>query len=414
MKTGWLMACVGLALVPASRAADDFIDPVEDALAFSCLQDAVRFRVSGLLDLEAYRYQLPAPGLIYSESTSLLNPRLSLFLDGQIGREVYVFAQTRVDRGFDAGDEKLGARFDEYAVRYSVNGEAWLNLQVGKFATVVGSWVERHDSWENPFVTAPLAYESLTGVWDSRGAGSADTLLQWAHRRPGGLADGSKDDKDHRLPVIWGPSYGSGVAVSGLVSSFQYAFEIKNAALSSRPDYWDAAHQQWQNPTFSGRVGFRPNEAWNLGLSASSGCYLAPDATVPAGSKPGDYREVVIGQDTSFAWHYFQLWTEVYWARFQIPRVGHADVLSYYAEAKYQFTPQFFGAVRWNQQLYGNVRDGAGQEVPWGDGIWRLDVAPAYRFTPHVQLKLQYSLQYEENPARRWNHILAAQATLRF
>ena len=96
---------------------------------------------------------------------------------------------------------------------------------------------------------------------------------------------------------------------------------------------------------------------WSFGFSASNGSYFRPEAqaTLPPGRDIGDYRELVLGQDASFAWHHLQVWAEVYEARFEVPRVGNADTLAYYLEAKYKFTPQFFGALRWNQQLFSNV-----------------------------------------------------------
>ena len=45
---------------------------------------------------------------------------------------------------------------------------------------------------------------------------------------------------------------------------------------------------------------------------------------------------------------------------FQVPRVGDADTFAYYLEGKYKFTPQLFGALRWNQQLFATVPDGLG------------------------------------------------------
>src|SRR6266550_4310834 len=39
-------------------------------------------------------------------------------------------------------------------------------------------------------------------------------------------------------PVIWGPSYASGISVSGRLGRFDYAVEMKNASLSSRPESW--------------------------------------------------------------------------------------------------------------------------------------------------------------------------------
>jgi hypothetical protein len=42
-------------------------------------------------------------------------------------------------------------------------------------------------------------------------------------------------------------------------------------------------------------------------------------------------------------------------------RVGDADSVAYGVEAKYKFTPKFFGALRWNQQFFAAVPDGAGE-----------------------------------------------------
>jgi predicted porin len=136
--------------------------------------------------------------------------------------------------------------------------------------------------------------------------------------------------------------------------------------------------------------------------------------TLPYGSDIGDYHQRVLGQDISFAWHHLQLWAEFYEARFEVPGVGDADTFAYYFEAKYKFTPQFFGAVRWNQQFFADVPDGYGGTIPWGNDIWRVDIAAGYRFTPHAQLKLQYSFQKETSGPGDDNHLIAAQFTLRF
>ena len=79
----------------------------------------------------------------------------------------------------------------------------------------------------------------------------------------------------------------------------------------------------------------------------------------------------------------------------KVPFVGDADTFSYYLEAKYKITPQLFGALRWNQQLYGTIRDGR-SEVQWGNDIQRIDAALGYRFTSHLQGKFQYSLSHRD------------------
>jgi hypothetical protein len=172
----------------------------------------------------------------------------------------------------------------------------------------------------------------------------------------------------------------------------------------------------FEHPTFSARVGFRPNQMWNFGFSASDGPYFRAEAqrTLPPGRDIGDYRELVLGQDASFAWHHLQVWAEVYEARFEVPRVGNADTLAYYLEAKYKFTPQLFGALRWNQQLFSKVDVGGGATMPWGQDLGRIDVAAGYRFTSHTQLKLQYSFQEQTTGGHDNNHLFAAQLTVRF
>jgi len=399
----------------AAARADDDLDRVDDALTVTAADGRTRARVSGTFDLEGYHLSQPPPGLLFTDRDNLLNPRLSLFLDAQLGEHVYVFAQSRLDRGFDPSDDSARLRLDEYAIRLTPGGPG-LNFQIGKFATVVGNWIQRHGSWDNPFITAPLPYDNLVGLWDVAAADSTATVLRWAHLAPPAPAAGEYADKTRRLPVIWGPAYETGAAVSGAVGRIDYAVEVKNAALSARPQRWAATRDDWREPAFSGRIGCRPDEAWNLGFSASTGSYLRPEVApaLPPGRRLNDYRQTVLGEDLAYAWHYWQLWAEIYQARFAVPRVGNAATLAYYLEAKYKFTPQFFGAVRWNQQLFDSLPDATGKSVRWGREIWRLDLAPTYRFTPHTQLKFQYSLQHESLRSREFSHMLAAQFTVRF
>ena len=415
MRARRIIACVLLAPACVLARTDELLDRVGDALSMTACDDQVRVKLSGSLDLEEYMLPRPAPGLIFTPDRRLFNPRLTLFLDAQLGPHIYFFAQSRADREFDPSDERMRMRLDEYALRLTPGNDGRLGIQIGKFATIVGNWVNRHHSWDNPFITAPLPYENLTGIWDVAPADSTDTLLKWAHVRP--YPAGAEDyaDKYLRHPVIWGPSYGSGAAISGVAGTITYAVELKNTSLSARPEAWDVAEARWRYPTLSGRLGYRPNEMWNMGFSVSSGPYLRASAraALPAGRSLADYRETVLAYDISFARHHLQVWAEVYAARFGIPRVTNADTLAFYLEAKYKFTPQFFGAVRWNQQLFGRVRDSTGGLIPWGRDVWRLDIAPGYRFTAHIQVKLQYSLQHDAGP-RDFTQMVAAQFVMRF
>src|SRR5438477_4131966 len=206
---------------------DDFFDRLDTALTISAFHDNLRARLSGTLDLELYHFEQPAPGLIDSDIDPLFKPRLTLFLDTQIGSHVYVFVQSRVDRGFDPSDHGAQVRADEYALRLTPWDDSRFSLQIGKFATVVGNWVPRHLSWDNPFVTAPLVYENVTGIEDKAGVISERNFSQ-----------ALRTAEYEFNPVIWGPNYASGVSVSGRVSKLDYAAEIKNVALAARPESW--------------------------------------------------------------------------------------------------------------------------------------------------------------------------------
>jgi hypothetical protein len=403
-----LLRTLGFCLLACTARAfevEDFFDRLDSALTVAAFHDNLRARVSGTIDLEFYHLEQPAPGLIDSKIDNLFNPRLTLFLDAQFGSHTYFFAQSRLDRGFDPTIHGAQIRLDEYALRVTPWNDSRFTLQIGKFATIVGNWVPRHLSWENPFINAPLVYENVTPVSDKVAPASPlDFVSRFEH------------EKYEFSPVIWGPSYATGVSVSGRLGEFDYAAEMKNSALSSRPESWNVTAMGFDQPTFNARVGFRPSQSWNLGLSASDGAYFRREAgpTLPRGRDIDDYREFVLGQDISYALHHLELWAEFYEARFEVPRVGDADTFAYYLEAKYKFTPQLFGALRWNQQLFDNVTNGSGGSIRWGADLARIDVAAGYRFTPYTQLKLQYSFQHETTGPRDDNHLFAAQFTVRF
>src|SRR5438874_7488722 len=210
---------------------DDFSDRIDSALTVSAFEDNLRTRLSGTIDLEVYHFQQPAPELIDSKIDNLFNPRLSLFLDAQFGKQIYFFAQSRLDRRFDPSNHGAAVRLDEYALRLTPWEDGRFSLQIGKFATVVGNYVPRHLSWENPFVDAPLVYENITAISDKAAPASPRDFI---HRF-------EATEKYEFNPVIWGPSYASGVSVSGRVMQFDYAAEIKNSPLASRPESWNAA-----------------------------------------------------------------------------------------------------------------------------------------------------------------------------
>jgi hypothetical protein len=381
--------------------AQEFFDRLNEALTFSAADANVRARISGTLDLEYYHFQQPPPGLIDASGHDLFNPRLSIFFDAQIGRHVYFFSQTRIDRHFDPTDRGAQIRIDEYALRFTPWDDGRVNIQLGKFATVFGRWVARHLSWENAFVTAPLVYENALPLEDF-----SAPRIPFRGRRV--------DEKREYIPAIWGPDYASGVSVAGQLGKFDYAAEIKNVALAARPESWDATRVNFDHPVVNARFGFRPNESWDVGFSASNGPYFRTEAapTLPIQRDIDDYRETALAEDLSYSHHHLKISAEFHETRFEIPRLGNGDTFGYFVEAEYQFAPQFFGAIRWNQQFFNEISNGLGGNIQFAPDISRLEIAGKYRFTANMQLKLEYYPEWEEQ--RDASHNFAAQFTVRF
>ena len=384
-------------------ATDDPLDLVDQALTKSFFDDRLRLRVSGLVDLEYYNFPQPPPGLIRADHHDLVTPRLSLFLDAKAGPAVYFFLQTRIDSGFDPND--LGGvqwRLDEYALRITPWRDGRFNLQLGKFSTVIGGWVERHLSWDNPLINAPVPYEAPTLVSDLEVPLTAQSFRAVPGR-----------DKYEFLPIIWGPVYAVGASVAGKIGLFEYAAEIKSVGVSSRPESW--YDYDFGAPAIGMKLSFNPNEAWHFGISGAENTYLRPNAApLSPGDNPDSFRQYLIGQEISYARGHLQIWAEAFQSRFEIPRLGEADVFAYYLELKYKFTPQLFGALRWNQEFFDSGTDPAGESIAHAHNVSRVDLAFGYRFTAHTLLKLQYSIAKGDFVSDDTKGTFAAQFTVRF
>lgn len=379
--------------------AQSFLDALDEALSVSNANQTLRADLSFLGDFEVYVPSKPEPGLLFSHDDTFVNPRLGVFLDIEATKYVQLHAQMRVDRGFDPGSVPGGdVRLDEYYLRLSPLGDDRLNIQAGKFATVFGNWTPRHLSWDNPFVNAPLPYEDVLAMSDRSVPPSPAAML---NRR--NIADKKAD----WVPLLWGPSYASGLSISGRLDWFDYAMEIKNASISSRPDAWDLTQRNFDHPTFTTRLGARPSPEWSFGTSFSHGSYLLDEANRSA-------DQTTFGLDAGYQHHHWQLWGEVMYSNFEVPNVGDAECVFYYLEAKYKITAQLFAALRWNQSFFGDVPDGLGGSSAWDRDAWRVDLALGWRFSRHVQAKLQYSVGDKNGADVEGDHLLATQLTVRF
>src|SRR2546429_6794246 len=132
MKLRVLSLCV-FAGAACAFDIDDVFDQLDTALTASAFQDNLRVRLSGTVDLEIHHFEQPAPGLIDSSIDTLFNPRLTLFLDAQVGSHIYFFSQSRLDRGFDPSDNGAPIRLDVYSLRVLPWDDGRLTMPLEQF-----------------------------------------------------------------------------------------------------------------------------------------------------------------------------------------------------------------------------------------------------------------------------------------
>ncbi len=361
-----------------------------------------RASFEGRVEAEVWHMDQSPPGLVIFDESTYFQPRLVLALDLMAGEHWLAHVETRWDRGFDAGARDEGDfRVDEVFLRWRPLGDQRLQVQVGKFATVFGNWVERHAFFDNAFLDAPLPYNRMLALND-RGPSRVATI---AARRE------VRDAKTAWLPVIWGPSYATGFAVFGALGKIDYALELKNASLASRPDAWSPWQEYFDYPTMSGRLGWRPSATWAFGLSASRGSYLLEEAqpALPTGTGRENYLQTVLGADARWAWRQFQVSGEVITARFDTPYAGDLDVLSYYVEGRWKVNPALWIAGRWGQQFFSDI-DGRS----WDRDAVRAEFAVGVKVTPDVLLKAQYSYTHESGGGAQGENAVGLGFGVRF
>ena len=401
----WVVTSAALSPL-ADASAQEFLDAWDEKLVYTSAEGKVQADLSVMADLTLFAAEPPSQGLLFTDGDVFLAPRLSAFLDVQLGERVILHGQMRADRGFDPGSEPGGeVRMDEYFLQFRASDAKEVNLRAGKYPTVFGSWAPRSLAWDNPLIIAPNAYDDLIPITHSAAPSS---LASFAARRD------MAANKTGWVPIIWGPSYATGAAVLGRISAFDYALEVKNAALSSAPETWDGIENGFPTrPTATVRLGLQPAPEWTLGSSFSRGPYMqeSAQATLPIGTSVDDFYQTTWGLDAGYAHRSWQVWSELIHATFDVPRVGRVDVLSGYIEAKYKITPQYWTALRVNQSWFGDI---PGLAISWDRDTSRLDLGMGYRSSTHIEAKLQYSFAHRQGPDTEGSHLFAAQVVVRF
>jgi len=333
-----------------------------------------------------------SPALLDFEDGVFFAPSLSLSLDVQPSDRWYFHASVKYDRGFDAGSHPDGElRLDEVMLRYHILEDRKMTIQVGKFPTVFGSWVSDHDFYDDPFLTAPLPYGEINGAGVFRSGQTSPLGIQ-------GRALGLTPDIFHLEPTrwsshIWGPAYSNGLSIFGSHGKWDYAVEIKNSDLGASPKEWGFGDGDFDSPTFSGRIGYRPDASWKFGVSLSQGPYLTEDAEpfLPLDVERSDLAHTLIGMDVRWAHHDWIISGELIHSSYETLTAGDLDSLTWYLQARWKAAPGLWVAGRISQTLNNDITAPDGSRVPWTPDLFRSEIAVGWRVTPDILLKGQYS-----------------------
>ena len=349
-------------------------------------------------ELIGWSSDVPAPALNFYDDDVFLDPRFKLSLDAAAGSHWFLHLNSQLDRGFDPGSRADGDfRVDEIFLRFRPTDDQRLNFQIGKFPTVFGSWIAQHDFFDDPFLLPPLPYSQIVGVNVRTPAATSPAAM--TARSAGKAPSLAALSKENWASLIWGPSYATGASIFGSTEHLDYAFEIKNAALSSHPDAWFPAGDDFENPTFTGRIGYRPDAAWAFGLSASRGPYFTDDAAnlLPQGKDRGDFQQSTVGLDARWASGSFILSGEVIGSEFETPSSGDLRTLAWFLQARWKVAPGIWLAGRFGQMV-ANQADGLnGRATSWSPDVWRAELGAGWRITNRMLLKVDYSFTHSDN-----------------
>jgi opacity protein-like surface antigen len=374
----------------------------QDGFPIGSADSPFRVNVRPSIEATLWAADQPSPALLDLRDDAFFGPRLSLAVDATAGSHWFFSANARLDRGFDPGEKPDGdIRLDELIMRWRPFDDQRLNLQIGKFPTFFGAWPAQHDFFDDPFLVAPLPYSQIIGINTRNPAAISPAAI--SARANGTGAAFSSLRKDQWGSMLWGPSYTSGAAAFGATEHLDYALEVKNAALSSHPDSW--SDLDFNHPTLTARLGYRPDAAWSFGLSGSRGSWL--ETSVP-GLDHSDLMQNTLGLDMRWSHHDLILSGEVILSEFETPAAGDLRTASWFVQARWKAAPGFWLAARFGQIFANDATGVDDRDVSWQPDVWRAELGAGWRINPHMLVKADYSYTHADGDPAAGNHLFGA------
>ena len=417
------MTALLLALCCAAPVQDEPGDGLDWARALEKLDLSVSWgdfsaELHADLELELLAFGKEAPGVSLEDPVLRSNRygrtrqedgpegvgRLTIVLDGAFEEWLSFDLETRIDHGAPSlTGGFLGARLEQYWVRFTVPKTGLLNLELGRFAAPVGNFIPRSAPRKDPLVTFPVMYDQVTTFMRK-----TDTAANILGRR------NLPAVKDWRVP-IYRELYGIGGMVFGTWEKLSYAFAVMNSAPGSWVFEWPLHTGDFQYPNFYAHLSYAFDASLSVGASASRGPYDRADAAgIPVGMNTGDFPQTLAGMDVHYAIGALDIFAEAYWTRFVAPLVDPLELWSWYVEAKYTFLPGLFGALRFAQMIYGTIRDALNVPNPWDWDLTRIEFGGGYFFTRNFFVKGTMQLNYTAGGREPHDNLFILQLGLGF
>jgi hypothetical protein len=275
-----------------------------------------------------------------------------------------------------------------------------VDLQVGKMATVFGSFAPRSFGVENALIGSPLMYHYFSSVQgNSVPADNADQL----GRRDAAINPG------RGLPIVYDACWNTGVEMIGSVREWEYAVAATRGALSNPSARGNDGIQ------LVGHLGVRPTMGLGLGASFAYGPYLSDgaeqDGDFPADKTVRDFAQIVYALDMDYSKGHLQLFAEIARNTWQVPNLEESglDNVAGYLEGRYALLPGLHLAVRYGQIVYGEIADGAGAKVPWDYDVTRLESGLEYYIDRDIRIKSVIQLNNRDGSADKEDHLVGLQ-----
>ena len=320
--------------------------------------------------------------------------RTRFFVDGAVTDEVVVSTTLLYDEAI--GNMEVEGVY----IRFPQVRQTPLNVQVGKMATVFGSFAPRSFGVENALIGTPLMYHYFSAVQ--------------GHSVPSGNTDqlGRRDatvNPGRGLPIIYDACWNTGVEVAGSLREWDYAVALTRGALSNPIARGNDGIQ------LVSRLAVRPTIGLGLGGSFAYGPYLSDgaelDADFPAGKRVGDYAQVIFGLDLEYSRGHLELFAEVAHNHWQVPNLEEDGLsnIAGYLEGKYSLLPGLNLAARYGQIVYDDIADGNGGTAPWDYDVRRLESGIEYYLDRDIRMKSVVQLNFRDGSADDEDHLIGLQ-----